>query len=60
MNCEDCQELRDQLRAALLEMKLREAAGIAVTGIKTMVTGNADRTTVKKNRRAAGDLPEEG
>lgn len=49
MSCENCQELRDQLRAALLDMKLREAAGIAVTGIKTMVTGDAERTVVKKN-----------
>lgn len=60
MSCENCQELRDQLRSALLDMKLREAAGIAVTGIKTMVTGDAERTVVKKNRGTASDVPKEG
>lgn len=60
MSCVNCQELRDQLRAALLDMKLREAAGIAVTGIKTMVTGDVKRTVVKKNRGKASDVSEEG
>lgn len=60
MSCESCQELRDRLRAALLDMKLREAAGIAVTGLQTMVTGDAERTVVKKNRGKAGDVSEEG
>ena len=63
MVCEHCQQLRDQLRAALLEAKLGKAAGIAITGLKHMAEGmgHGGGTMVAEDRGAdAGIQPAAG
>lgn len=58
MACEHCQQLRDQLRAALLEAKLGKAAGIAITGLKHMAEGmgHGGGSVVAEDRGADADV----
>lgn len=54
-----CLELRDQLLAALAEGKLRQAAGIAATGVSVMIGAKNAGTVGKQDRGTNGDVPEE-
>lgn len=65
MTCTNCQQLRDQLRDALLDFKLRQAAGIALEGIAiiTKIKGakDGDGSVVEENRGTdAGLQPASG